>query len=158
MDALTQELARATAASGMHVVANLTAYKGIWQQAQDVEPLLARPEVARVPPSITFNWVPERNTYVRRFGGNPAPFARWYAVLLKLGQELGTVGLEDVEIGDTVADIEHPEPLPTLKVDEPTLTMLFRINDSPFSGREGSLVTSRQLRDRLSRRGLIPAY
>jgi GTP-binding protein len=65
------------------------------------------------------------------------------------GDICAVVGLEDVEIGDTIADIEHPEPLPTLKVDEPTLTMLFRINDSPFSGREGSLVTSRQLRDRL---------
>jgi GTP-binding protein len=65
------------------------------------------------------------------------------------GDLCAVVGLDDVEIGDTVSDIEHLDPLPPLKVDEPTLTMLFRINDSPFSGREGEYVTSRQLRERL---------
>ncbi len=65
------------------------------------------------------------------------------------GDICALVGLEDVEIGDTIADVDHPNPLPQLKVDEPTLTMLFRINDSPFCGRDGKFVTSRQLRDRL---------
>ncbi|HQR07497.1 MAG TPA: translational GTPase TypA [Gemmatales bacterium] len=65
------------------------------------------------------------------------------------GDICAVVGIEAVEIGDTIADVDHPNPLPALKVDEPTLTMLFRINDSPFSGRDGKFVTSRQLRDRL---------
>ena len=65
------------------------------------------------------------------------------------GDICAIVGMNDIEIGDTIADIDHPVPLPELKVDEPTLTMLFRINDSPFAGREGDYVTSRQLRDRL---------
>ncbi len=65
------------------------------------------------------------------------------------GDICAVVGLEDVEIGDTIADAEHPLALPPLRVDDPTLTMLFRINDSPFSGQDGSYLTSRQLRDRL---------
>ncbi len=60
-------------------------------------------------------------------------------------------GIEGVDIGDTVADPENPEALPTVSVDEPTLSMTFRINDSPFGGREGSYVTSRQIRDRLNK-------
>jgi GTP-binding protein len=59
------------------------------------------------------------------------------------------VGLEDVDIGDTIADFDKPVALPPIVVDEPTLEMLFRINDSPFSGQDGQYVTSRQLRDRL---------
>jgi GTP-binding protein len=59
------------------------------------------------------------------------------------------VGLEDVDIGDTVADFDSPVALPPIKVDEPTLDMVFRINDSPFAGQDGAYVTSRQLRDRL---------
>src|SRR5205807_26115 len=59
------------------------------------------------------------------------------------------VGLDDVDNGDTNADVENPVALPPIKVDEPTLDMIFRINDSPFVGQEGSYVTSRQLRDRL---------
>jgi GTP-binding protein len=65
------------------------------------------------------------------------------------GDICAVVGLETVDIGDTVADIENPVALPPIKVDEPTLDMLFRINDSPFSGQDGTYVTSRQLRDRL---------
>lgn len=65
------------------------------------------------------------------------------------GDLCAIVGLDEVEIGDTVSDIDHLNALPPLKVDEPTLTMLFRINDSPFSGRDGQYVTSRQLRERL---------
>lgn len=65
------------------------------------------------------------------------------------GDICAVVGLEDVDIGDTVADFENPVALPPINVDEPTLDMLFRINDSPFVGQEGTFVTSRQLRDRL---------
>jgi len=65
------------------------------------------------------------------------------------GDICAVVGLEGVDIGDTIADIENPVALPPIKVDEPTLDMIFRINDSPFVGQEGTYVTSRQLRDRL---------
>ncbi|MGZ8153977.1 MAG: translational GTPase TypA [Burkholderiales bacterium] len=60
-------------------------------------------------------------------------------------------GVEPLGIGVTIADPEHPEALPLLKVDEPTLTMNFQVNTSPFAGREGKFVTSRQLRERLVR-------
>jgi GTP-binding protein len=65
------------------------------------------------------------------------------------GDICAVVGLEEIDIGDTIADFEKPVALPPIKVDEPTLEMLFRINDSPFAGQEGQYVTSRQLRDRL---------
>jgi GTP-binding protein len=65
------------------------------------------------------------------------------------GDICAVVGLEGVDIGDTVADFENAEALPPIRVDEPTLEMIFRINDSPFAGQEGTYVTSRQLRDRL---------
>ncbi|MBL7941651.1 MAG: translational GTPase TypA [Flavobacteriales bacterium] len=60
-------------------------------------------------------------------------------------------GMEDFEIGDTFADFENPEALPTIAVDEPTMSMLFTINDSPFFGRDGKFVTSRHIRERLDR-------
>jgi GTP-binding protein len=65
------------------------------------------------------------------------------------GDICAVVGLEDVDIGDTIADFDNPKALPPIRVDEPTLDMIFRINDSPFSGQDGTYVTSRQLRDRL---------
>jgi GTP-binding protein len=65
------------------------------------------------------------------------------------GDMCAIVGLEDFEIGDTLASIESPEALPRIKVDEPTMSMLFTINNSPFFGKEGKFVTSRHLRDRL---------
>jgi GTP-binding protein len=65
------------------------------------------------------------------------------------GDICAVVGLEDVDIGDTVADFDNPVALPPITVDEPTLDMVFRINDSPFAGQDGTYVTSRQLRDRL---------
>ncbi|MBU1638160.1 translational GTPase TypA [bacterium] len=65
------------------------------------------------------------------------------------GDICAVVGLEGVEIGDTLADPEHPEPLPLIAMDEPTITMNFMANTSPYYGQEGKYVTSRQLRDRL---------
>jgi GTP-binding protein len=65
------------------------------------------------------------------------------------GDICAVVGLEDVDIGDTVADSENAAALPPIEVDQPTLDMLFRINDSPFAGQDGTYLTSRQLRDRL---------
>jgi GTP-binding protein len=71
------------------------------------------------------------------------------AAVVEAGDVCAVVGLDTVEIGNTIADVDQPVALPPIKVDEPTLTMLFRINDSPFAGKEGEYVTSRQLRDRL---------
>lgn len=65
------------------------------------------------------------------------------------GDIIAIMGLEDFEIGDTVADFENPEALPPIHVDEPTMSMLFTINNSPFFGKEGKFVTSRHLRERL---------
>ena len=59
--------------------------------------------------------------------------------------------MEEFEIGDTFADFENPEALPTIAVDEPTMSMLFTINDSPFFGKEGKFVTSRHIKERLER-------
>ncbi len=65
------------------------------------------------------------------------------------GDICAVVGIEDYNIGDTIADAENPEALPNIKVDEPTMNMLFSINNSPFFGKDGKFVTSRHLRDRL---------
>ena len=65
------------------------------------------------------------------------------------GDLCAVVGLEDFNIGDTIADVETPEALPVISVDEPTMSMLFSINTSPFFGKDGKFVTSRHLRDRL---------
>lgn len=70
---------------------------------------------------------------------------------VQCGDICAVVGLEGFEIGDTVADFENPEPLPPISVDEPTMSMLFCINNSPFFGREGKFVTSRHLKDRLEK-------
>lgn len=67
------------------------------------------------------------------------------------GDICAVVGLEHFEIGDTIADFENPEPLPPIAVDEPTMSMLFTINDSPFFGREGKYCTSRHINDRLQK-------
>ena len=66
-----------------------------------------------------------------------------------MGDIIAFVGIDDINIGETVADAENPEALPTISIDEPTLSMMFSINNSPFAGREGDYVTSRHLRDRL---------
>ncbi len=67
------------------------------------------------------------------------------------GDICAVVGLERFEIGDTIADFENPEALPAIAVDEPTMSMLFTINDSPFFGREGKFCTSRHINDRLNK-------
>ncbi len=71
--------------------------------------------------------------------------------LVKSGDICAVVGIEGFEIGDTIADYENPEALPPIAVDEPTMSMMFTINDSPFFGKEGKFVTSRHLKDRLEK-------
>lgn len=70
---------------------------------------------------------------------------------VKSGDICAVIGLEHFEIGDTIADFENPEALPPIAVDEPTMSMLFTINDSPFFGREGKFCTSRHISDRLKK-------
>ena len=68
---------------------------------------------------------------------------------VQTGDICAFTGIEGFEIGDTVADFDNPEAMPTMKIDEPTMSMLFTINNSPFFGKDGKFVTSRHLRDRL---------
>ena len=70
---------------------------------------------------------------------------------VKSGDICAVIGLEHFEIGDTICDFENPEPLPPIAIDEPTMSMLFTINDSPFFGKEGKFVTSRHINDRLQK-------
>ena len=70
---------------------------------------------------------------------------------VEAGDICAVVGLDNFEIGDTVADFENPDALPTINIDEPTMSMLFTINDSPFFGKEGKYVTSRHIKDRLEK-------
>ncbi|MEQ8767542.1 MAG: translational GTPase TypA [Planctomycetota bacterium] len=70
---------------------------------------------------------------------------------MRAGDICAIQGIQAIDIGDTIADFEQPKPLPIVNVDEPTISMIFSINSSPFAGREGKYVTSRQLRDRLHR-------
>lgn len=67
------------------------------------------------------------------------------------GDIICVTGIEELNISDTICDPDHPEPLPTLTVDEPTVTMTFQVNDSPFAGQDGKYITSRNLKDRLER-------
>lgn len=67
------------------------------------------------------------------------------------GDLIALAGMDDINVGETVADAQNPEALPILHIDEPTLQMTFRQNDSPFAGREGKFVTARQIEDRLNR-------
>ncbi len=73
---------------------------------------------------------------------------------VEAGEIVCVSGVENVEIGDTVTDAESPKPLPRIHVDQPTVSMLFMVNDGPFSGREGRFLTSRQIKDRLEREAL----
>lgn len=66
-----------------------------------------------------------------------------------VGDIIAVTGIEDIEIGETITDVEKPEPVPYVNIDEPTLSMIFSVNNSPFAGREGEYITSRHLRDRL---------
>jgi GTP-binding protein len=70
---------------------------------------------------------------------------------VEAGDLCAVAGLEGIDIGDTVCDPDHPEPLEAVTVDEPTISMIFRINDSPFAGQDGEYVTSRQIRSRLEK-------
>jgi GTP-binding protein len=70
---------------------------------------------------------------------------------VQAGDLCAVTGIEGFEIGDSICDAENPEPLPTIKMDEPTMSMLFSINDSPFFGKEGKFVTSRHISDRLTK-------
>src|SRR5690606_5068631 len=67
------------------------------------------------------------------------------------GDICARVGIEEFEIGDTIADLENPEPLDPIAVDEPTMSMLFTINNSPFFGQDGKYITSRHIYERLVR-------
>lgn len=69
--------------------------------------------------------------------------------IIEAGEICAVLGMDNFDIGDSICDIENPEPLTPIKIDEPTMSMLFTINNSPFFGREGKFVTSRHLRDRL---------
>ena len=70
---------------------------------------------------------------------------------VKSGDICAIIGLDKFEIGDTICDYENPEPLPPIAIDEPTMSMLFTINDSPFFGKEGKFVTSRHINERLQK-------
>jgi len=70
---------------------------------------------------------------------------------IEAGDLCAVVGLDEVDIGDTLADVNAPAALPPVQIDEPTLTMVFRVNSSPFAGQEGEFVTSRQIKDRLAK-------
>ena len=70
---------------------------------------------------------------------------------VECGDICAVIGLDKFEIGDTICDLENPEPLPPIAIDEPTMSMLFTINDSPFFGKEGKFVTSRHINDRLEK-------
>ncbi|MFR9503139.1 MAG: translational GTPase TypA [Rikenellaceae bacterium] len=71
--------------------------------------------------------------------------------VVNCGEICAVVGIEGFEIGDTICDFENPEPLPPIAVDEPTMSMLFTINNSPFFGKDGKFVTSRHIKDRLDK-------
>ena len=76
---------------------------------------------------------------------------RQKATAVSSGDICAVIGLEKFEIGDTITDFEYPEPLPTIAIDEPTMSMLFAINDSPFFGKEGKFCTSRHINERLEK-------
>ncbi|MCP4377387.1 MAG: translational GTPase TypA, partial [bacterium] len=89
----------------------------------------------------------QRVTQLYRFKG----LGRVEVDRIDVGDLCAVVGLDPIDIGNTLADPENPVALPTLSVDEPTLHMRFRFNDSPFAGRDGKYVTSRQVRERLEK-------
>lgn len=78
-------------------------------------------------------------------------FGKTKVLEVSSGELCAVVGLENFEIGDSICSVENPEPLPPIAIDEPTMSMIFTINNSPFFGREGKFVTSRHINDRLMR-------
>lgn len=78
-------------------------------------------------------------------------FGKEAAAEVHSGEICALVGIEGFDIGDSIVDLETPEPLPPIKIDEPTMSMLFTINDSPFFGKDGKFVTSRHIKDRLDK-------
>jgi len=68
-----------------------------------------------------------------------------------VGEIVALAGFEDIEIGDTITSAENPQPLPSIAVDEPTIAMIFGVNNSPFAGKDGRYVTSRQIKERLDK-------
>ena len=78
-------------------------------------------------------------------------FDRRKTDFIETGDICALIGIEGFEIGDTIADLESPEPLPPISIDEPTMSMLFTINNSPFFGQDGKFVTSRHIKDRLDK-------
>lgn len=70
------------------------------------------------------------------------------------GEIVALAGMEDIQIGETITSVENPQPLPVIAIDEPTISMIFGVNNSPFSGKEGRFVTSRQLKERLDKETL----
>jgi GTP-binding protein len=73
---------------------------------------------------------------------------------VEAGDIVAVAGVEGISIGDTITDLENPQPLPRIRVDEPTVSMVFYVNNGPFAGREGKYLTSRHLKDRLEREAL----
>jgi GTP-binding protein len=69
----------------------------------------------------------------------------------EFGEIVALAGIENIEIGDTITSPDNPQPLPAIAVDEPTIAMIFGVNNSPFAGREGRFVTSRQVKERLDK-------
>ena len=67
------------------------------------------------------------------------------------GEIVALAGFDDINIGDTITSVDNPQPLPVIAVDEPTIAMIFGVNNSPFAGREGKFVTSRQVKERLDK-------
>jgi GTP-binding protein len=71
-----------------------------------------------------------------------------------LGEIVALAGIEDIQIGDTITSADNPQPLPVIAVDEPTISMIFGVNNSPFAGKDGRFVTSRQVKERLDKETL----
>ena len=69
----------------------------------------------------------------------------------EFGEIVALAGIEEIKIGETITSVENPQPLPQIAVDEPTISMIFSVNNSPFAGNEGQYVTSRQIKERLDR-------
>ena len=92
-----------------------------------------------------------QKTKIRDPDGLPRVWARRRSTRFRAGRSAQSWASEGFEIGDTICDYENPEPLPPIAIDEPTMSMLFTINNSPFFGKDGKYVTSRHIKERLDR-------